>query len=283
MILNTLSIVLSTVATVIEHAKGYFFGHGIYHGLHCRLCDHTRPQPQVSTHHPVGSDMMITQTTSRKRALIIGWGGAPDSARMAVQDIGNLVRDELHWSTIVINPLSPNTPTPEAIEQGLRWLTKDIDSRDSLLVYFCGPSWPYNECTIHPTHNPQVQVQLLASLSRLLGTSTPMVFLMMDTLNLALNSLNYICDPSYTNQRIQVIGRHPGSIMCIASNYRDGHHLGVFTQNLVRLLRTRNLRVSIEQILIELSSSMGDIGALEARCNKLVRWDRVFFGITDSG
>jgi hypothetical protein len=104
-----------------------------------------------------------------------------------------------------------------------------------------------------------------------------------DTPNISVNSLRY----KYSDHAILPLieNQEPvskGPIVCIFASYMDSSSTGIFTEQLVCLLHRRKLRVTIEQILMELSVTIGCVGVVDAVSNQHLRFDRMFFGVFDT-
>ena len=197
---------------------------------------------QITTHYPLGNDMMITNNHKKKKALFIG-GKVSKFSQLRTNEICGLLRDELHWPSVLVNCQTPNKPSIPLIQKSLEWLTEGITNQDTIFLYYCGACSLDTDCTI--TINEDT-LELLTTLRLLLGSNQPNVLIIMDTNQVSLNSLPFQhsrqaptrCEPTANN-----------AMVCLTNHPKN--KMGQLTQQLVQLMHNRHLRLTVEQILSE--------------------------------
>ena len=273
--MNTVSSTSTVVLNLMEHFHGLWCGVTYYHGVYCYWCRHDSHRSlTITTHYPIGNDLLITNSPGQKRALIIG-GVLSNFTRTHVNQMCYLLRDELHWPTVLINSLTPNKPSTQNIFKALQWLTAGVSSEDTLYLYYCGTSRDGVECTITPTGDPSESLSILTALQSLLGYHLPTIVMVLDTSNVILDSLPY---DGQTKTPIGVTEANP--FICLTSDNQLQENVGKLTQSLVSLMHDRHLRLSMDQVLRELEFVRPHVfNAYIRKSDPQTKIDHIFFGI----
>lgn len=245
MILGTLGTAAKILLNLLEHARGVLRSEPCSHGGYCYWCGPHVETRRVTVSYPTAGDMMITNKQGKKRALVL-CGRDIGVARHSANKICELMRDELHWSTVLVNYQTPNTPTRGTINKAVAWLTADVTSDDTLFLYYCGPCNPHKEFTILPHRDGEMA--LLETIKSQLGRQTPTIMLVFDATGLTVESLGFKYTAEFSPPRMEP-ARHP--VLCLAVD--NNFQLGYFTDKLITLIHKRSKRLNMKDVLVYLN------------------------------
>ena len=265
----------SVIWRLVAHISELFFEVTTPHGIIQRHPYNTSGL-QITTHFPVGNDMLITNKhgCTKKKALLIG-GSSSKFSKRYTNEMCQLIRDELHWPSVLVNYQTPNTPTVETIQKSLEWLADGVSSSDTLFLYYCGSCYMSEDCTITVNGG---SIHLLKSLLQLLGPNKPNVLMIMDVCNLKMTSLPY----TFTRQsvhptRLEAPQSSQTSVACLATDNRTLKKVGQLTKSIVQLMHQRHLRLSLHQVLQQVQS---DDFELVVKCSEMdTKLDRILIGV----